>query len=94
MVDLTLACVSHLNVSHRIFSDVFVPRSVPVAPGTSDDDLPVENTILVGDVRVLFKYRFPHGTDCPLTRRSPFGSIVARLQTLRPATAVTAWYSQ
>ena len=33
-------------------------------------------------------------SDRLLTRRSPFGSIVARLQTLHLATAAMAWYSQ
>src|ERR1700680_1449528 len=86
-------------VSHRVFSDMFfVPHSVPVTLGTYDDDLPVESFI-VEDVRVLFNIDFymmklTSLFDTFLTRRSPSGSIVARLQTRRPATAVRAWYSQ
>ena len=96
MVDSTLACASYLSkyISHRVFSDVFVPHSMPVALGTHDNDLP-KVSFTVRNVRVPFEYRFPHdGSDRFLTRRIPSGSIVARLQTLRPATAARAWFLQ
>jgi hypothetical protein len=78
----------------------FIPHSVPVTLGTYDDDLPTREFI-VEDVRVPFKYRFPPNM-MELTvlshrffiRRNPSGSIVARLQTLRLATAARAWYLQ
>ena len=99
MVELTLPCASYLSeyILHRVFSDVFVPHSVPVTLGTSDDDLPTREFI-VEDVRVnffnnpiteltVFSHRF-------LTRRNPSGSIVARLRTLPLATVARAWFSQ
>jgi hypothetical protein len=66
MAELTLACASYLFkcLSHRVFSDVFVPHSVPVTLGTNDNDLP-SREFIVADVRVPFKYRFPRdGTNC------------------------------
>ncbi len=80
--------------SHFVFSHAFSPDSVPVAPGTLDNDLPTRNFI-VKDVRVPFDPPPLGGTNCPFPiRRNPSGSIVARLQTLRPATAVRAWSSR
>ena len=82
------------NIS-RVFSDVFVPHSMPVGLGTYDDDLP-RVSFTVENVRVLFKYGFPHDeTDSRfLKRRALCGFIAARLQTLRPATVVKAWCSR
>ncbi len=66
MVELTLACASYLfkYLSHRVFSDVFAPDSVPVSLGTYYDDLPTREFI-VEDVRVTFKYPPHDGTNCP-----------------------------
>ena len=59
MAEPILACASYLlfnYISQRVFSDAFVPHSVPVAPGTGSGDLPTREFI-VEDVRVNFKYR-------------------------------------
>ena len=48
-----------IYLAPRVFLNVFVPHSVPVAPGTYYDDLPVQD-VIVGDVRVTLKYP-PHG---------------------------------
>ena len=55
MVELTLPCAYYLSeyIPSRVCSDVFVPHSVPVILGTSDDNLPTREFI-VEDVRVTF----------------------------------------
>jgi hypothetical protein len=60
---------------------------------TYDDDLPTREFI-VEDVRVPFKLELTVLSDRFLTRRNPSGSIVARLQTLRPPTAAKVWFPQ
>ena len=70
--------------------------SVPVTLGTDYDDLPSWEFI-VADVRVNFKYPMMELTVLSgrfVTSQTLSGFIAARLQTLQPATAVRAWYSQ
>jgi hypothetical protein len=95
MAELTLACASYPfgYLSRRVFSDIFVPHSVPVTLGTPDDDLP-SREFIVADVRVPFKYELTVLSDRFLTSGNPSGSIAARMQTLRPRTVAKAWYSQ
>ena len=100
MAEPTLACASNLSkkLSHLVFSDVFVPYSVPVAPGTNYDDLPTREFI-VEDVRVFF-FNSLHIMELTVLSdwfslsQNQSGSIVARLQTPQPATVARAWYLQ
>jgi len=53
--DTGLYVLSTKDLSQHVFSDVFIPHSVPVAPGTYHDDLPTREFI-VENVRVTFKF--------------------------------------
>src|SRR5258707_8631031 len=102
MAEPTLACASYPSkyFSCRVFSDISSHRIVSLLHwGLLTKSSPAGPLLLK-------TYAFPpnidfsahDGTNCRfssiLSRRNPFGFTVARLQTLRPATAARAWYSQ
>ena len=65
MEEPILACRSYQCLTLHVFSYVFVPRSVPVTLGTSDNDLP-SREFIVEDVSVPFKLIPSHdGTNWP-----------------------------
>jgi hypothetical protein len=103
MADSILACMSKilLTACHGQFIDGS-PRSLPVANGTANTSLPTRQFV-VNNVSP-FSLKFcchmrgtglsDHTPFSSLFRLSPFGFIVARMQTLQGATAARAWCSQ
>ena len=57
-------CVLSYLFKIFMFSDVFVPHSMPVTLGTPDDKLPVREFI-VEDVRIPLDFLSDDGTNCP-----------------------------
>ena len=95
MAEPTLACASYLSkyISHRVFSDM---SSYHIASLLHRELVtmtsPPGNSLL--KMYALFSIPRHVLTDRFIIRQNPSGSIVARLQTRRQATAARAWYSQ